>query len=203
MNKALIGFFVVVLLLIGGFYTLNRSRSASQNMNVAPTQNPNVSPSPNDLGLGGSSYMDPDGVFVVLYPNDYTMDAQNEGAQVRFIKFGETQTGQTEIYDGVLVVIEKFMLNGETLSDWVDARIDQATTDESFEVTQEKRPTTINDQPAFTYTIRGLGENQTYVVQKDENSENIVVITTLVADPENVGYQAEVDAMLATLQVQQ
>lgn len=202
MSKALLGFVVIVIIIIGGYFLLN-NRPSAPTISPSPTIEVTPSPEETDLRLGGSSYRDPDGVFVLLYSNNYVMDTQNEGAQVRFIKRGETQRPQSEISDGALVVVEKFTLEGQTMSDWVDARIKQATTDESFQITQEKRATTINGQPAFTYTIRSLGESQTYVLQKDENSDNVVVVTTLVADPKNVGYQAEIDALLVTVEVLQ
>lgn len=69
------------------------------------------------------------------------------------------------------------------------------------ELVSPKKRVDINNYPGFTYTIRGLGEAVNYAVQKDPNSPYAVSITTLVADPGNVGFEEEVNAALSTLQL--
>lgn len=152
------------------------------------------------LLAGGSSFLDPNGVFTILYPNDYKLDT-TDPKHPRIYKQGATQRGQTEMYDGTLIVLETIDLGGQTLSQWVDTQMKNATADGTSEVVKAKTATTFNDYPGFIYTLRGLGTSDYLVIQKDTNSDNAVVITTLVADPEAKGYQKEVDATLATIEL--
>lgn len=177
---------------------------------VSPTSSPstaaNALASPSSelvasLRLGGNSFADPKGVFVFLYPNDYVQDSQNNGQYIRIYKIGKTQRGQTEMYDGVNLNFESIALSGKTLEKWVDEHIKSMTADESIEVTQPKKQVTLNGYNGFSYKIRGLGESSYLALQKDANSQFAVSITYMASDPENVGYQKEVDAILSTLEL--
>jgi hypothetical protein len=152
------------------------------------------------LKQGGSSFRESQGLYTFLYPNDYKLDTQGD-EYIRISKIGATQRGQTEMYDGVIVVFESVNLGGKTLDPWIDARIAQSTADGTSQVTQAKKATRLNTLVGYTYTMRGLGESTYLVVQKDTKSNNAVSITFLVADPENKNYQKEVDAILATLEL--
>lgn len=210
MQSLLLGIIVVLVVFGGGiyFFTTQEQQSVSTTQtpqNISPTASINVSQADpeavNKLKAGGSSYTDPDNVFTILYPNDYTQDVQNNGEVTRFFKQGPTQHGQTEMYDGVIVTIEKVAVPGKSLSQWVDERIKQTTADGTSQITSPKKPITVNNFPGFAYTIRGLGEFQTLVIQKDDASQFALSITQLVADPGNIGFQKEADAILATLQL--
>lgn len=163
---------------------------------IAPTAFDN-----SDLKIGGSSHTDAENVYSILYPNDYKTDTQNGGKETRFYKTGATQRGQTEMYDGVIIVLETIPLNGQSLEKWVDDKLKAATADGTSEIVQPKMPTTLNGYPGFIYTLRGLGESKYTVIQKDTNSNYAVSIVTLVNDPQNVGFQKEVDKTLSTLQI--
>ncbi len=151
-----------------------------------------------NLSAGGNSYTDPNNIFTLLYPNDWRMDELN-GQYIRFYKIGATQQGQTEMYDGVNFTIEPVNLQGTGLETWVDTKIQSSTSDGTLQITSPKKAMTINGHPAFTYTARGLGEATYIVVQKDASSQNALSISYLVSDPQNVGYQSEVDAILSTI----
>ena len=80
------------------------------------------------LKIGGSSYGDDNGLYSFLYPSEYTID-ESDTKHIRIYKTGPTQTGQTEMYDGVIVVFEVLELGGQSLSDWVDENITSITSD--------------------------------------------------------------------------
>ena len=171
---------------------------------LSPTEiiRPEPSIDNSDLKQGGSSLSDPAGVYSILYPSDYTFDSQNNGQHQRIYKAGSTQKGQTEMYDGVIMVFEVIMLDNQTLSDWVDNTLKQTTADGTSEVVEIKKPIQINSQPGFTYATRGLGISTYYIVQKNSQSNYAALIATSVNDPQNIGYQKEVDKILSTLEVQ-
>lgn len=160
-----------------------------------------TTPDIKDLQVGGSSYADPKGLYVFLYPADYAVDTQEEGKYTRILKKGATQKGQTELYDGVLVVFESVKLEGKSLSEWVDTRIKESSENGTVEITQAKKAMALNKYPGFTYEVRGLGSSTYLVLQKSPQSTEAVSITFLVADPENKDYQREVDAILSTLEL--
>ena len=155
----------------------------------------------NNLKQGGSSYLDKAGVYSFLYPDDYVLDQQPDGLHTRISKKGVTQKGQTEMYDGVIMVFDSVATNGKTLATFVDDSIKQLTEDGSVSVVTPKEPIKIGSYSGYMYVVRGLGEANYYVIQKDADSENAVIITTLVADPEKVGYQKEVNSILSTIQL--
>lgn len=199
---------VAVIVIVGLAYVfVSRQNKAPLPMAVTPADTTSqiepfltTKPDVASLQAGGNSYKETRGVYVLLYPNDYAQDSQDGDKYVRLVKRGATQKGQTEMYDGVIVVLETVDLQGQSLTDWVDTRIKEATADGTSEVLQPKTATTLNSYPGFTYQVRSLGSSTYLVVQKDTQSRWAVSISFLVADPQNLGYQAEVDALLSTLE---
>lgn len=201
---------IFVLILIGGlfYFLLTGESSTSTRNNITPTtaqeQNlptPTMTEEENALRAGGSSFTDPANTFTLLYPSEYRLDTQGEG-RYRITKIGATQRGQTEIYDGVVIHFETVTLDrDQTLESWVDERIKNASADGTSSVIEPKETTTLNGYQGFKYTLRGLGTFEEIVIQKDTSSQNAVVITQLVADPENIGYQKEVTTILSTLEL--
>lgn len=209
MNKTLLGILVIILIIGAGVYIFSYQKKAPSPLispsSVTPTssQIPDISatpPSPMDLGAGGSSYLDTKGVFSILYPNDYILDT-SDPIHIRIYKRGETQRPQSEMSDGALVVFETIDLNGTSLEAFVDSRINEATADGTSEIIESKKAIMHNSYPGFSYSIRGLGESNNLVLQKDKNSSSAVFITYSVSDPEGRGYQKEIDAALASIKL--
>lgn len=203
MTKALVVLVLLVLVVaLGGFLYFNRTQGVQNALDNPTTINPGgangAAPTTVPLGASGSSFMDPKGVFTVLYPSDYELDT-SDPEHPRIFKRGETQRPQTELYDGALIVFESVDLGGKTLSAWIDDRIKTSTENGMQEIIKPKATASFNNYPGFSYTLRGLGETTYTAIQKDTNSDNAVIISTLVADPENKGYQAEVDTTLNSI----
>jgi hypothetical protein len=203
---------LLILVIYFGMMFYRRSVLAESNATATPTpQMATSSPGENitfepqtqsdTLAIGGSSYRDPKGVFVFLYPNEYSLDSQNNGQYTRIFKRGEMQRPQSEMSDGVMMVFESIDLGNQTLGEWIDATIKTATADGTSQVTSPKQTIVVNDYAGFTYTLRGLGESKYVVLQGDPNSSSAVSVVALVADPQQKGYQAEVDAIMSTLQI--
>lgn len=152
------------------------------------------------LKAGGSSYSDPKGLYVFLYPNEYTLDTQDP-VHPRIYKQGEQQRPQSEMSDGVIIVFETVDLQGKTLEAWVDERIKQSTADGTTEVEKPKQSLTLNTYTGFTFDLRGLGTSTNIVIQKTPQSPQALLVTYMVADPKNLNYQSEVDAVLATIEL--
>ncbi len=155
---------------------------------------------PETAPVTGTLYRDPQGVFTVLYPTDYTLDTKDE-KHIRIYKIGQTQKGQTEMYDGVTLVFEVIDLDGQSLETWVDSSIKAQTKGENFEIIDPKKEIIQNAYSGFTYSVRSLGISHYTILQKDNRSEFAIQIVQTVEDPRNVGYQEETDAILKTLEI--
>lgn len=209
----IVGAVILFLTIVGTVYVWvmpqnQRPQTAAETnapeASISPLVDTEIDPADDTLLAGGSSYLDPKGVFSLLYPNDYVLDTQStspNGPMVRFYKRGEQQRPQSEMSDGVIVVIETVSLDGQSLEQWVDEQLKTQAEGGVSEVVAPKRPVLWNTYPGFTYQFRGLGESAVIALQKDLNSDTAVVITYLVADPQNQNYQAEVDSMLRTIQI--
>ena len=199
MIKKIIIFLILIVAFTGVTYALMKQtgqKTGSSLISPIPSGYPSPTSS-NPLLQGGTSFLDSKGVYTFLYPSDYKIDTQDE--QTRISKVGATQKDKTELSDGVTLVFESIDLNGKPLEEWVDTNIEEMTSDGTVKVIKAKQPMILNTYPGFVYEIRGLGNYQYYVIQKDNNSKYAVVITSMVMDPENVGYQGKVNAILATL----
>lgn len=201
-KKALVVLLIVLAILAVLYFYLNNKN------NIVPTESDtqesnerieNADPEAvSDLERGGSSFSDPDAIFSVLYPGEYKQDTQGEN-QYRIYKQGPTQTGQTEMYDGVIINFETIKLGDQNLSDWIDSRISSSIQNGMSELVKEKTEIKVNDYPGYAYTLRGLGEFETLVIQKDANSDFAVGITTLIADPGDLGFEQEFENILSTI----
>lgn len=219
MNKSLgivLAGIVVMALGIGGAWYFFAGQPLTKSTSETNTETPTESTTPTTdqvpqfvqsspdltaLQAGGSSYLDPQGLYSFLYPNDYELDAQNVGMITRIVKRGETQRGQTEIYDGALVVFETVDLQGKSLEEYATNTLATLVDSGTSEVLKPLRPVKLGEFPGYTYETRGLGSQTSLVVQKDLSSPKAVHISFLVADPEQKNYQAEVDAVLSTFKL--
>lgn len=208
LSKILLGILIIIFLGAVGFIVSTQRQTTIPGITTtaAPTPQPTQeladSQQADTLLAGGSSYHDPEGIFTFLYPNDWKIDQQNNETITRVYQQGPTQQGQTEMYDGVIVTFEKIPLNGKTLSSWLDTEIKNMTADGTSQITEPKKPITVNGFPGYSYSARGLGEFTFLVIQKNSESPTAIRISTLVADPKNIGFQSQVDAILQTLQLQ-
>lgn len=206
---AKLGILIAILVLASGAYLIHTKSIAPKPLSniipvVSPTKQVEVQAdtvTTDALKQGGSSYLDKAGVYSFLYPADYVLDQQPDGMHTRISKRGATQKGQTEMYDGVIMVFDGVATNGKTLGTWVDDDIKKLTADGTVSIVTPKESVKIGKYSGYRYVARGLGDATYYVIQKDSSSQNAVLITTLVADPQKVEYQKEVDSILSSIQI--
>lgn len=197
-----IGYFAVRSFVRPATVAVSPSPIVEEVVVVEPTADQFITTEPDlsTLRAGGSSYLAPQSDYSFLYPSDWTLDAADP-AHIRIFKRGDQERPQGEISNGALIVFEAVNLDGKTLSEWIDARIQQSIADGTTQVVDPKKAVLLNSYPGFTYTLRGLGESRYLVIQKDAMSPTAVSITYLVADPQQKGYQQEVDSILLTLEL--
>jgi hypothetical protein len=194
----------LIIIAIGAYFLIPKKSQTTTTPVPTSESMTSTTPAPtvdnSDLMQGGSSYKDTSGFYTFLYPNDYKLDT-SDPIHARIFKTGATQTGQTEMHDGVLMVFEVVDLGEKTLKTWVDDNIKATTADGTLKVIEPVTAAKINNYPGFTYKTQGLGEAKYFVLQKDGDSKNALVITTSVQDPKNVGFQTDVDKVLSTIQL--
>lgn len=191
---------VIIYLLIGRQPESALAPGTSPNSSiVSPTTSP--TPDTRELEQGGNSYLDSKGIYSLLYPNDYVLDAPSNDPHVRIYKRGESQRPQSEMSDGVLIVFETINLENKSLSSWVDTQIQEAAQNQTSQVTKPKTSTSLNGYNGFTYEIGGLGSSTYIAIQKDSSSPHALLINYLVADPNQQDYQKEVERILATIKL--
>lgn len=204
MNKSLLLLITIIILCGAAFLFLTNPKNATEPPSPTPHASTQNTPTPNnpeiDLGASGSSYLDHKGVYSILYPNDYQIDTQDP-IHIRIYKRGQTQRPQSEMSDGALMVFESIDLSGKSLEEWVDTRIKESTSDGTSQIINPKKEINQNSYPGFYFSIHGLGDSQNLVIQKDKKSNNAVIITYLVSDPQNKGYQKEVDLVLKSIKL--
>lgn len=163
----------------------------------AQTEN-NDSTSPVDVGSGAKKYTDDKDVYSFLYPVDYILDT-NDPQHIRVYKTGETQRPQSEMSDGALIVFEVIDLGETSLDSWVDSRIEESLADGTSEITETKRPFVLNTFPGFSYALRGLGNSQNIILQKNITSNEALSITYAISDPQQKNYQQEINSILSSI----
>lgn len=198
---------LAILFLIGltglGYYLIQQDRQDQieqmRTSDIAPDDSASsaTSHTPEEVETEGIRFSDPHNRYTLIYPNDYIQDVQKVNGIVRFYKYGPTQQEDTELYDGVIVTIQTIDLKNENLNEYVDNQIAQTSQNGVAEITESKSKTIVNGYPGYTYSTRSIGEAKNIFLQQNDSSF-AVWITTIVADPGNIGFQSDVDSILNT-----
>lgn len=193
----------VVTLLLGGFlYFLSVNANNSSERPIVKTEETKKEVELEgeiEGEIEGEVYTEPNGIYTINYPSDYTLE--EDGSYVRLYKRADAQRPQGEISDGVLIVLESIDLGDQTLEELVDSRISQAEADGSAELMQAKLAAVINGYPGFSYELSGFGGSEYLLIQKNSESDFALSITFLVSDPQQRGYQMELDSILSSLKL--
>jgi hypothetical protein len=194
----IMGSVLVAAVVFGGYYV-----QAEKNMNTGDVLS--VSSLPTSLASSPAAetqqYEDPQARFRFTYPMDYTLLAEQSGQSVRLTKQGPTQHDRTELSDGAVIVFEPRMLQDQSLEQWVAVNIQEKTSDGTIEIIEPARALTLNGKAGFTYSSRGLGSFQHYFFRSNDQSPMVLSITTVVSDPKNLGFQAEIDRIMASVEI--
>lgn len=200
---------IVILLLAAGtllFFVSNRPAQPSLTTDTEVTTSPTVdtslsgTPDTSALRAGGSSYRDPDGMYTFLYPSDYVLDEQGEN-RVRIYKRAPSARPQGEMTDGVILEFETVRLQGQTLQQWIAARVNQSDPDDTLPLAERSQATVLNTYPGYIYAVSDSGDTSQIVVQRTAGADTAVNIMTLIQDPQGNNYRREVDAILSTLEL--
>jgi hypothetical protein len=141
------------------------------------------------------SYDNPRYGFAMRYDPTLTVE-EDQGTGVRFWKWGPTQRGQTELYDGIMLSIRPV-----PAPDGVDRYIAAQTAQikENGTITEELHDGVLNGMPTKEFGFTGLGDYRFIFLPVDAGS--LLEITSITPDPTAAGFRASVEAMLSTLEL--
>lgn len=196
-----IGVAIVLLLLFGGLVAFSRQRME---------RDPGSS-----MGSPTESAAVPRPTLAVVVPEEwptYVSEKQEirlrhpDFAQVREIEgvlvlyhHGPTQTEGTELFDGFTITVQTvpFAATQESLKQVADDRL--ADDRQHATITRGLSPIELAGQTGWQYQISGVGEYTIIVLPHGERQA--VVLSYLVADPDDRAYEQTVQQMLASLEL--
>lgn len=150
------------------------------------------SPSPTITHDGWQIYSNTKIGFMMNYDSSLIL-RQNSENDVQFYMYGPTQSEGTEIYDGILVSVQKVAFTGNFES-YIEEQIKMF--EDLGSIVEPLHEADLNGVPVKTFTGSALGEFTLIFMPVETNS--LLMISYLVADPGNFGFQAKVDQMLST-----
>lgn len=131
--------------------------------------------------------------FSMNYDPSLTVQVDHE-AEVRFFHNGPTQKGQTEMYDGMLLSIQKIKAS-DGVQLYIDTHVQEVS--ESATITVPLHEGILNGLPMQTFDASGLGDFTTIFIPVDDRS--LLELSYMVIDPTNVGFLKTMDMMLSSI----
>lgn len=164
---------------------------------LAPPTTPTITPTPTtDLTASWKTYST--STYRLQYPSDMTVD-EGEASTLVLSKWGPTQKGETELYDGILLGFQPFELPNINLESYVQGKIDYIKMAE-IEVSGQS-PTSIGNYTGLTYTAYGgNGLGTRYIYLQSSGKIMIVEIEDSTNDPTNQGFQQTADKIISTFE---
>ncbi len=137
--------------------------------------------------------------FSVAYPPEVEVqDRQDEG--VAFLFTGATQAQGTELFDGYVITFRQEGYQDDSFLTYVQRRHAELEDEPATSEITAVLPVIVAGYSGFAFNVTGLGTfRHVYIPSGDKEA---LLITYLVADPENLGYQEDVDMMLSSLSVE-
>jgi hypothetical protein len=129
--------------------------------------------------------------------HDPTLTITDDGQNgVRLYKWGPTQKGETELYDGILLSIRK-VATPQGAQAYLADQIQQMT--QHGTITAPLQEGRLNGLPAQRMSFSGLGDYTFVFVPVEDKS--LIEIAFIVPDPTMVGFRKMVDLMLSTFEL--
>lgn len=197
-RKLFLLFFLVLLLVFPAvFYLLVSPSTPAPHKEPSPTPAPQLTltPTPN-LSSSPENWQNYSSVsFSIQYPSDINLITQ--GPQVVLSRFGPTQTTETELFDGVSLVIEIKDSAGSTPLEHAKTLVQEINDAGITEIIVSPSPYQLGSYQGITFTTLGLGEHQ-YIILASPDGTLIAEIINSTVDPGNLGFEQIVDQILST-----
>lgn len=133
----------------------------------------------------------------VSHPSTYTVQ-ENEG-YLSIYKWGPTQATGTEIYDGASMTISTGEHSQDTLEAYVEDVWAQQMSDPIYMEVGTISRTTIAQKTGFEFESEALGRFRNIYLPRSGGGHFLISI--IVEDPGNLGFEDEIGQILDTLQI--
>ena len=137
------------------------------------------------------------GFMVQYWPEMRIVPQQQPPKVLSFVYIGPTQSLGTELYDGINATFHRDELGDRNISKYIEGSIGQIKV--VGEITTPLETVTVNGMNGFAYSASSLGQYR--MIFLEAGDDEVMVISILVPDPANRGYQSIVDDMLSTLKL--
>lgn len=143
---------------------------------------------------GWKEYADPDLGITLLY--EPTLTVTKDGADgVRFWKWGPTQKGQTEMYDGIIVSFRKTDFS-DSLDSFLAAKLKEFS--DVGTVTKPLSTRDFNGRLAWNFSGSGLGDFDLTYTPID--ADTVLEISVMAPDPTAAGFREVTELLLTTVE---
>lgn len=163
---------------------------------VLPQENA-ASVTPSQVSADWKSYRNEEIGFSLQYDPTLIM-SEDESKQVRFYKWGPTQSGQTEMYDGIILGFRKVVFDG-TFDQYIEKGMTEFQDAGLGTITRPLTPYELDGRLGQTYSISSLGDYQLILIPTGD--QELLEVSILVPDPTNAGFQSMADAILSTVRI--
>jgi len=164
---------------------------------VAPTQEPATSGESGFKIDERLTYSNEETAITFKYPRDVSLIESPDG-EIIISKSGPTQKAGTEFYDGISLTIIPSKTGDKSLKDIVDEKIAKIKSDSSVAYSVGNVEVySVNSTTGYKFTVTGNGEYD--YIYLPLGTDYYAQIVDSTADPENQGYQAEVDDIIDSI----
>lgn len=133
--------------------------------------------------------------FSINYDPTLTLKEDTK-TDIRFYKWGPTQRGQTEMYDGIILSIRKVVVtDGGKV--YIDSQIEQFKNVGT--ITKSLREGKLNGIVVKEFSASSLGDFN--VIFVPVNDQTLLEISYMIPDPTGAGFQGVIDTMLSTFRI--
>lgn len=197
----IIGLFAAVF---GAYNFLSQQNRFNNIENISPTITPilnlNLSPTDKtDVSTGWTLFNSKALGFSIRHPDEVEVITTQQGV-VSFIMIGPTQSQGTELFDGFNVTISKGIYsptNYENFRGFVEEERQNKSKDPATQSVSALAPVTIAGKEGFQFEQNALGD-YTHIYLPTISNEYLL-ISKIVADPGNLGFEETINKMLSTL----
>lgn len=157
----------------------------------------------NNNGTAGEAglieYVNADLGFSLAHPTDLQVEEQDN--RVQFTLWGPTQTGATELFDGISLTVRKIEKPaGSDLRELARSDIEENILPIGS-VVEPIATTTVNVYPALAYTAQTLGTSRKVYIGHPDEPQTVYQISYSTPDPTDQGYDEIAEMILDSFEI--
>lgn len=204
---ALVVLALILLTIIAGYYFYTNSKSPDFGPDANPNSNaPAAQPGTNQTSAGNQGSAKPSKDLMVYSSDTYSLkypsnfqDFREDGEVLILSMIGPKQEMATELFDGISLRFQPRELN-VSIEQMAQTKIEESEQSGTAEVIAGPEEVTISGHSGVKLTLRGLGEYELIFLQG--NDSTVLEISNITEDPENLGYAAQVEQIMSSIEFQ-